>query len=371
MKNYTCLLLMSFFFYLSNAQSEKEEIYTCLQHYIQGTSYNNIGRIAAAFYSDANLYLSGKDNALRVVPSKKYISWFDNDARKGKFNGRIGNIISIDQTNDIATAKVEILIPAKNIRFTDLFLLKKLDGQWKIMSKSATKENSNKQGDRILFIVSNADHYGTSDLYTGNSFSEIVNAYEVFASEGYSIDFVSPDGGPIPVSYINTSIPMYKKYLYNSDFMYALGHTKKPIEIEASNYKAVYYVGGGSAMYGVPTNKEIQKISMHVYEEQGGIISSVCHGTAGIAYLKTKDGKYLVSGKRVNGYPDDYERKDAPYFKEFPFLIKKTIENHGGIFKFSKRNTPHIEVDQRLVTGQNAQSSTAVAKKITELLKKS
>ena len=63
---------------------------------------------------------------------------------------------------------------------------------------------------------------------------------------------------------------------------------------------------------------------MEIYEEHQGIISSVCHGTAGIVNLKLKNGNYLVKGKRVNGYPDDYENVNAPRFKEFPFLIKKT-----------------------------------------------
>ena len=84
--------------------------------------------------------------------------------------------------------------------------------------------------------------------------------------------------------------------------------------------------------------------------------------------MKTKDGKYLVDGKRVSGYPDDYERKDAAYFKTFPFLIKKTIEERGGDFKFSERGQFTLEVDGRLVTGQNFQSSKPVSLKIIELV---
>ena len=65
-----------------------------------------------------------------------------------------------------------------------------------------------------------------------------------------------------------------------------------PLEINASKYKAVQYIGGGGAMFGVPENKEIQSIVMEVYEKHNGIISSVCHGSAGIVNLKTEDGKY-------------------------------------------------------------------------------
>ncbi|WP_051983441.1 type 1 glutamine amidotransferase domain-containing protein [Cellulophaga lytica] len=250
-----------------------------------------------------------------------------------------------------------------------MFLLKKIKNQWEIISKSAASENSNQQGDKILFIVSNASFYGDSDIATGNSFSEITNAYTTFKNAGYTVDFVSPNGGSIPLTYIDTSDPLQKNLVYNKDFMYALKHTKKPIEIIAKNYKAVHYIGGGSAMYGVPENKDIQKIAMEIYEEHNGIISSVCHGTAGIVNLKTKDGRYVYEGKIVNGYPDSFEKKDAEYFKHWPFLIQKTIEERGGIFQFSKRNTSQVEVQGNLITGQNYLSSKDVALQIIERLK--
>ncbi len=206
------------------------------------------------------------------------------------------------------------------------------------------------------------------DLPTGKSFSEIVNAYDTFKKAGFTVDFVSPKGGSVPLSYINTSDSLSKKYLYDQDLMFALKYTHKPKDINAKNYKAVHYVGGGGAMFGVPENYEIQKISMTIYEKYNGIISSVCHGTAGIVNLKTTDGDYLYKGKIVNGYPDSFERKEAEYFKYFPFLIQKRIEDRGGVFKFSPRNVSHVEVDGNLITGQNYLSSKDVALKIIEIL---
>lgn len=352
------------------AQNEKQDIENTLKDYIEGTSYNLPDRIENAFYKDANLYLDHKDKPLWIVPIAQYSSWFKNK-KKGEFNGRIGHILFIEQSKNVAIAKAEILIPKNNIRYIDLFLLKKINDQWKIISKAADSKPSNLQGNKILFIVSNAHYYGNSTLPTGNSYSEIVNAYDTFVNAGYTVDFVSPKGGAIPLAYINTSDDLQKQYLYDIDFMYALKNTLKPSHINPEDYKAVHYIGGGSAMFGVPENDEIQNISMQIYEKQNGIISSVCHGTAGIVHLKTKDGKYLVTGKTVNGYPDDYERKGAEYLKQFPFLIKKTIEERGGTFKFSPRNTIHVEVEGNLITGQNYLSSKHVALKIIEKLQTS
>ena len=369
MKNNILVFALLALHFLGFAQSEEAEIRKTLSSYINGTSYNNLDEIDAAFYKDANLYLESKDEPVWIVPIKEYSNWFTNN--NGRFNGRLGNILSIDHFNSIATAKVEILIPSKSIRFVDLFLLKKINGVWKIISKSASREKSNLTGKKILFIVSNQDYYGASSIATGNSFSEIVIAYETFLNAGYSVDFVSPNGGSIPLAYINTADPLHRKYIYDQDLMYALKSTKSPSEVEVKNYKAVHYIGGGSSMFGVPENEEIQKITMEVYEQHNGVVSSVCHGTAGIVHLKTKDGQYLIKGKKVNGFPDAYENMDGEYFKQFPFQIQKTIEARGGIFLYSPKNNPHVEVDGNLVTGQNYYSSEAVAQKVIAIIENS
>ncbi|MET2984782.1 nuclear transport factor 2 family protein [Aureibaculum conchae] len=366
MKNYLILLTALIAFQLTNSQSESAAVEKPLQNYMEGSSYNKPALLESAFTEDATLYLTGRDGVFKRYTPKEYIGFFKN-AKKGKFNGRDAKILAVEVTKDIATAKVEIAGPERKWVYIDSFLLKKFDGGWKIISKTATRVDDPKQNS-VLFIVSNAHFYGDTKLTTGNSFSEIVNAYDVFKNAGYTVDFLSPKGGAVPLAYINTSDDISKKYLYDTHFMNKLKNTKLPSEIDPSKYKAVQYIGGGAAMFGIPENKEIQKIAMDVYEKHNGIISSVCHGTAGIVNLKTKDGKYLVDGKRVSGYPDDYENKSEPYFKTFPFLIQKTIEERGGSFRFSERGKFTLEVDGRLVTGQNFQSSKPVSLKILELI---
>jgi putative intracellular protease/amidase len=100
-------------------------------------------------------------------------------------------------------------------------------------------------------------------------------------------------------------------------------NTKAPNKIQASSYKAVHYIGGSSAMYGVPEDLAIQTLVMDIYEKHNGIVSSVCHGTAGIAFLKLKSGKHLVSGKGISGYPDEYENLNKAYSKQCRLKLPK------------------------------------------------
>lgn len=347
---------------------ERAAITQTLELYFYGSSHSDAETLAQAFHPDALLYLEKADTPVWQISSEEYLSWHK-DENKGRDNGRIGRVLQIDVEGNLATAKAEILIPHKQLRYVDSFLLKKVAGKWQIISKSAAGTDSNANGQRILFILSSAHFHGDSNLPTGVSFSEIVNAYDEFIKAGYSVDFVSPDGGALPLAYINTSEPIHKKYLYDADFMYAIGNTLTPADVEPAEYRAVHYVGGTNAMYGVADNAEIQRISMEIYEQHNGIISAVCHGTAGIAHLRLQNGEYLVKGKRISGYPDEYENPDRPYFKEFPFHITKTIEARGGNFLYSPRGQEHVEVDGRVITGQNYQSSAGVAKAMIALLK--
>lgn len=223
---------------------------------------------------------------------------------------------------------------------------------------------------RILFVTSNQNTYGNTEKKTANHFSEIVYAYEEFVKAGYKVDFVSPKGGEIPIGYFKKSDKLQQKYLKDEAFMKLLKNTFKPSQIDASNYKAVYYNGGGAAMFGVPENVPIQTITRKIYQNKG-VVSTVCHGTAGIANLKTSDGNYIYSQKKISGFPDKFENKKAAYFQTFPFSIQTKITENGGNFQYSKKGWDNfVVIDGRLITGQDPSASASVAKKVIETLAK-
>lgn len=224
------------------------------------------------------------------------------------------------------------------------------------------------QQDRILFILASAKVHGTSTLPASVSFGEVVHAWDVFHAAGYAVDFVSPDGGAVPIldDYVSDDVA---HRLDDARIMRGLRGTVTPAQIDPTQYRAVYYVGGSNAMYGVAENVALQRIAMRVYEGNGGVISAVCHGTAGIVNLQLAGGQYLVSGKRISGYPEEHERQDAPYFNQFPFLIRQTVVPRGGAFRTVESDDPHVEVDGRLVTGQNYASATPVAQAVVEALR--
>ncbi len=141
MKLYVFAFLVLSTMQFSYAQSESSLIEKTLQNYIDGSSYNEIPKLESAFTENATLYLTTKDGFARFTPTE-YAGFFKNKSA-GTFNGRQGKVLAIDIVKDIATAKVEIAIPERGMVYIDLFLLKKQDDVWSIISKTATRIDNN------------------------------------------------------------------------------------------------------------------------------------------------------------------------------------------------------------------------------------
>ena len=339
-----------------------------VQAYIDGTSFNRPELLESSFGKHISMYFTKRGE--NWMPTRdEYIGFF-RGKEVGSPTGRQGSIRLIEVAGDVATAKAEILIPAKQLLFIDYFLLKKIAGTWRIVSKTASSGPTHQHGGRVLMVVSNADRYGDSEISTGNHFGEIAAAYRTFADAGYTVDFTSPDGGKVPVTYLSSVDTTSAPLLRDPEFWYRLGHTQPTEEVAAGDYAAVYFPGGGAALFGVADDPAVQEIIRKVYEAEGAV-AAVCHGTAGITSTNLSDGTPLLRGKQLTGFPDARERKDAPYYATFPFTIDKRVAKQGGNFQSDEPiNSGFYLVDGRLVTGMDHSATVAVAKAVIEVLNK-
>lgn len=349
---------------------EQQAVSEVVKLYLHGTSFNEQEDITRAFHANARLYLDGQGSTVREMSGTEYARLFP-AGKRAQFNGRVGRLISVDVSGSVATAKAEILMPKQGARFVDVFLLRKVEGSWKIVSKSASREDGPRQARKVMVILSNADRYPGTSINTGNNFPELAYTYDAFRKAGYAVDFVSPEGGAAPLEMISTSDTLQKRYLYDGDFMWALAHTVPAAEVKPEEYAAVIFTGGGAAIVGVPEHRLLQEIVLRIYEQQGGVLAAICQGTEGITNLKLKDGRFLVQGKRVTSFPDAFLNKESPWFKAYPFSVEGSLKRRGGNFSHGPNGQGHVQVDGRLVTGMNWESSAGVAKSMIELLEQS
>ncbi len=137
-------IILSFLFLFSanciSAQSDKDFIRHTIHNYFNGTAFNHIEQIEAAFYSEAVLYLENREGQLVQFSASQYIDLFRKN-KAGQFIGRYNKILSIDQEGNLAQVKAEILMPGRNRRYIDVFILRRMEPQlWQIVSKAANSK---------------------------------------------------------------------------------------------------------------------------------------------------------------------------------------------------------------------------------------
>jgi hypothetical protein len=110
--------------------SEYDAIAKTIQRYIDGGKFGRTDEMKTAFHPDATIFgYIGAD--LFGGPIQKLFEWNDQNGPATELQGRLA---SIDIMDTIATARLE-LDNWTGHKFTDMFTLLKVDGEWKIMSK--------------------------------------------------------------------------------------------------------------------------------------------------------------------------------------------------------------------------------------------
>ena len=110
--------------------SEYDVIAKTVQHYIDGTKSGRGADMKPAFHQDATIFgYVGAD--LFAGPIQQLFDWND---QNGPATGLQARIASIDIIDTIAMVRLELDNWTEH-RYTDLFTLLKVDGEWKIMNK--------------------------------------------------------------------------------------------------------------------------------------------------------------------------------------------------------------------------------------------
>lgn len=110
--------------------NEYDAIARVVQHYIHGAKSGKGEDMKTAFHEDATIFGYVGDD-LFSGPIQQLFIWND---QNGPATGLQARIASIDLIDTVATVRLE-LENWTGYRFTDLFTLLKVDGEWKIMNK--------------------------------------------------------------------------------------------------------------------------------------------------------------------------------------------------------------------------------------------
>ncbi|MBD2520659.1 type 1 glutamine amidotransferase domain-containing protein [Nostoc sp. FACHB-973] len=212
---------------------------------------------------------------------------------------------------------------------------------------------------QVLFIVTSHAQLGSTGQLTGLYLPELAHPQKVFSQNGYQTTVASPIGGDAPIDPKSLSDEL-------AEFVPLTKGTLPLADIDPANYDVFFVVGGHGTVWDLPNNPDLQRILPTAYA-QGKVVAAVCHGPAALVNLKNDNGEYFLQGKQVTGFTNQ-EEAAVKLTDIVPFLLEDALKQAGGNHSGKPNWQSNVVVDQRLVTGQNPASATALAEAVIQVL---
>lgn len=236
---------------------------------------------------------------------------------------------------------------------------------------TAQRDGARQPGGRILVVMTNHAQFPSRSDTTGLWLTELTHFYDAAEAAGLQMDFVSPKGGEVPIDerslkalYLDDSA---RARLADPAFMARLKTTLPPSAVAPADYQAIYFTGGHGTLWDFPDDKNLKRIGEQIYR-QGGIVSAVCHGVSGLLSLQDENGKPLIAGRTVTGF-SNLEESLSGMKSQVPFLLQDALIGRGAHYeKVLLPFTSHVVTDDRIITGQNPQSSRAIGEAVVKRL---
>ena len=224
---------------------------------------------------------------------------------------------------------------------------------------------------KILIVLTSHDQLGDTGKKTGFWLEEFAAPYYVLKDAGATITLASPKGGQPPLD-PKSDLPenqteLTKRFRTDTAAQAELANTKKLADVSGDDFDAVFYPGGHGPMWDMPDNAtSIALIEAFVKADKP--VAAVCHAPVALINVRGKDGEHLIKGKRVAGFTNT-EEEAMGLTAVVPFLLEDRLKERGGIYSKAANLAPYVQVDGKLVTGQNPASSGPAAEELLKLLR--
>ncbi|MCZ4339368.1 type 1 glutamine amidotransferase domain-containing protein [Shewanella colwelliana] len=216
---------------------------------------------------------------------------------------------------------------------------------------------------KVLILLTNHATLGTTDEANGTFAPELTHALHQLLDAGLDYDLVSIQGGKAPL--YGTDIEgdtINSEILANEMFQTRVNNTIPATQINIQDYAAIYYPGGFGLLSDLASNEFVAQLSASHYEA-GGVIGAVCHGPAGLLPITLSNGQKLIADKSVTGFTRE-EEVDYGTIENIPFLLEEALTRTAARYNKVQPWNEFVIEDNRVITGQNPASASAVGKAI-------
>jgi putative intracellular protease/amidase len=199
---------------------------------------------------------------------------------------------------------------------------------------------------------------------TGVWFTEFSEPYQVLMDRHIEVTVASPRGGPAPVD--PRGYPSRESIASVRDALERLNATRPLEKMRAGDFDGIFMPGGHGPMFDLATDPKIKTLIAEFWTK-GKPVAAVCHGPASLLNVPLDKGSTLLKNRRVTGFTHAEDQVDA-LFRDMPFSLEARMREEGAHVIAEPPRAVHVEIDGRLVTGQNPASAEATARAFLDVL---
>jgi putative intracellular protease/amidase len=229
----------------------------------------------------------------------------------------------------------------------------------------------------VLIVLSGADHWTLKDGTrhpTGFWAEEFLAPHDVFRQAGVDLVVATPSGVRPTVDQRSLDPAMAggeeRAAQLRAQLDALAAELATPARLEdqsAGDYDAIFIPGGHGPMEDLAVSTHLGRLLVDMLDANR-IISSVCHGPAGLLPAVRPDGTWAFAGRELTAFTNE-EEEQAGLADKAPWLLEDRLRAAGARFRSGPAWAPFVIVDGDLVTGQNPASSEEAAQRVVGRLR--
>ncbi len=219
-----------------------------------------------------------------------------------------------------------------------------------------------------LFVVSEEGYWG----------EECVEPLETLTEAGVEITVATPSGDPPVVD--ERSLDPEQVGEETAEHVREVAETDErlndPIPVaqaDAEGYDAVVFPGGHGTEWDINQDKHARELLRDIVEGDGKALV-VCHAVGMLGFARDSHGAFIVNGRDVTGFPNEWEEgivdeaDRMPDGRKLPYWVEDEVKEAGGNWDAELDSETSVTVDGDLVTARGPGSSSAAAETLLEEL---
>lgn len=229
---------------------------------------------------------------------------------------------------------------------------------------------------KILMVATAADSLTLADgseHATGFWAEELVVAHRALTAAGHDVVIATPGGKAAPVdpgSLAAANVGSEEAVAELSSYLDGIAaELKAPLsldEVKTADYSAIVLPGGHGPMADLAFDTTLGAI-LGEADDAGTVIAPFCHGPAGLLSATRPDGGFVFAGRNLTVFTDDEELAGG-LGENTPWFVAARLRERGAVTEAGAAWSSFVVRDGNLISGQNPQSSAAVAAAVLEAL---